>query len=95
MILLKRARRGGLASAIRADADNTETYDTPLEILGLSTRTYNALKRSGITTVGQVVEMADKDVSNIRNMGAKSVEEIIARLQEHAYRNNPDEVDSR
>jgi DNA-directed RNA polymerase subunit alpha len=69
-----------------------ETYDTPLEMLELSTRTYNALKRSGITTIGQVLEIAEKDLSNIRNMGAKSVEEIVAQLQAHGYRDNGNEL---
>jgi DNA-directed RNA polymerase subunit alpha len=69
-----------------------ETYDTPLEMLGLSTRTYNALRRSGITTIGHLLEIAEKDLSNMRNMGTKSVEEIIAQLQAHGYRDNGNEL---
>jgi DNA-directed RNA polymerase subunit alpha len=63
-----------------------ETYDTPLEMLELSTRTYNALRRSGITTIGHLLEIAEKDLSNIRNMGTKSVEEIIAQLRARGFR---------
>jgi DNA-directed RNA polymerase subunit alpha len=68
------------------------TYETPLETLELSTRTYNTLKRSGITTVGHVLEIAPTDLNGIRNMGSKSVEELLAQLQAHGFRNNDDVV---
>lgn len=51
-------------------------YQFSIDELGLSTRTYNCLKRAGINQVGQILEMDEKDLMAIRNLGRKSVEEI-------------------
>ena len=48
----------------------------PIEDLGLSVRTYNCLKRSGITKVGQVLQMDRKELLSVRNFGLKSYEEL-------------------
>jgi DNA-directed RNA polymerase subunit alpha len=69
---------GGLA--IPADI-----YDTPIEELDLSTRTYNCLKRADITKVGQVLEMDEKALLSVRNLGQKSMEEIRDKLVERGY----------
>jgi DNA-directed RNA polymerase subunit alpha len=69
---------GGLA--IPADI-----YDTPIEELDLSTRTYNCLKRADITKVGQVLEMDEKALLSVRNLGQKSMEEIRDKLIERGY----------
>jgi DNA-directed RNA polymerase subunit alpha len=69
---------GGLA--IPADI-----YDTPIEELDLSTRTYNCLKRADITKVGQVLEMDEKALLSVRNLGQKSMEEIRDKLIDRGY----------
>ena len=57
-----------------------DIYDTPIEELDLSTRTYNCLKRADITKVGQVLEMDEKALLSVRNLGQKSMEEIRDKL---------------
>lgn len=55
-------------------------YDKPIEELDLSVRSYNCLKRSGITTVGQILEMSEDDLLAVRNFGRKSLDELHERL---------------
>lgn len=60
-----------------------EQYDTPLEELDLSTRSYNSLKRAGILTLGQLIEKGRDGLPPLPGLGAKSraeVEELMARL---------------
>jgi DNA-directed RNA polymerase subunit alpha len=62
-----------------------DVYDTPIEDLDLSTRTYNCLKRADITRVGQVLQMDEKALLSVRNLGQKSMEEIRDKLIERNY----------
>jgi DNA-directed RNA polymerase subunit alpha len=62
-----------------------EVYDTPIEDLELTTRTYNSLKRADITKVGQLLQMEEKDLLAVRNLGSKSIDEIKEKLIEHQY----------
>lgn len=62
-----------------------DIYDTPIEELDLTTRTYNCLKRADITKVGQVLEMDEKALLSVRNLGQKSMEEIRDKLIERGY----------
>jgi len=66
----------------------SEIYDTPIENLDLSVRVFNSLKRTGITTVGEVLDMLEKGpeaMLSIRNFGEKSLEELQERLREKGY----------
>jgi RNA polymerase sigma factor (sigma-70 family) len=59
-----------------------------IEVLDLSLRSYNALRRAGIDTVAQVVSLLPNHIWNVKNIGQKTVEEI--RKQVHQYiSNNP------
>ena len=72
----------------------SEVYDTPIENLDLSVRVFNSLKRTGITTVGEVLDMLEKGadaILSIRNFGEKSLDELKSRLQEKGYL--PDEAE--
>jgi DNA-directed RNA polymerase subunit alpha (EC 2.7.7.6) len=68
--------------------------ETPIENLDLSVRVFNSLKRTGITTVGNVLELLEKGdeaVMSIRNFGEKSLDELRdkmlgKRLHEKRYR---------
>jgi DNA-directed RNA polymerase subunit alpha len=51
-----------------------------VEDLDLSVRSYNCLKRAGIHSVRQLVEYSENDLLNIRNFGAKSIEEVKDKL---------------
>jgi DNA-directed RNA polymerase subunit alpha len=60
-----------------------EIYETPIEQLDLSVRVFNSLKRTGITNVGEVLEMlgrGDEAMLTIRNFGAKSLTELREKL---------------
>jgi len=66
----------------------SELYDIPIEQLELSVRVFNSLKRTGITSVGEVVEMmgqGDEAMLAIRNFGDKSLTELKERLGEYGY----------
>lgn len=67
-----------------------EVYDIPIEDLELTTRTYNSLKRADITKVGQLLQMEEKDLLAVRNLGSKSIDEIKEKLVEHNYISVPE-----
>ncbi|MDE2639664.1 MAG: hypothetical protein OXI03_03675, partial [Chloroflexota bacterium] len=62
-----------------------ERYHTSIEELGLSVRSYNCLKRSGLMTVGQVLEKSDEQLLGLRNFGEKSFLEVMDRLRELGF----------
>lgn len=59
-----------------------EKYNIPLEQLNLSTRTYNSLKRGGITTLGQLLEKSREGLLSLPGFGVKSQEELEKVLKE-------------
>ncbi|PZC43576.1 MAG: DNA-directed RNA polymerase subunit alpha [Chloroflexi bacterium] len=62
-----------------------ERYNTSIEDLSLSVRAYNCLKRSGLMTVGQVLEKSDEQLLGLRNFGEKSFFEVMDRLRELGF----------
>ncbi len=56
----------------------------PIEELDFTVRSYNCLKREGVTTVGELVEKTEDDLLEIRNFGQKSIDEVKAKLEELA-----------
>ncbi len=62
-----------------------DRYNTPIEDLALSVRAYNCLKRSGLMTVGQVLEKSEDELLSLRNFGRKSYDELRDRLIDLAY----------
>ena len=64
--------------------DNTEDKVKEMNIdeLELSVRSYNCLKRAGINTVGELCNRTSEDMMKVRNLGRKSLEEVIAKLKE-------------
>ncbi|GIW13490.1 MAG: DNA-directed RNA polymerase subunit alpha [Tepidiforma sp.] len=62
-----------------------DRYNTPIEDLQLSVRAYNCLKRSGLMTVGQVLEKTEDELLGLRNFGRKSYDELRERLAELGY----------
>jgi DNA-directed RNA polymerase subunit alpha len=62
-----------------------DRYNTPIEDLALSVRAYNCLKRSGLMTVGQVLEKTEDELLALRNFGRKSYDELRDRLIELGY----------
>jgi DNA-directed RNA polymerase subunit alpha len=65
-----------------------EIYETPIEQLDLSVRVFNSLKRTGITSVGEILEMLERGedaMLTIRNFGEKSLVELKERLREKDF----------
>lgn len=63
-------------------------YDKLIEELDLSVRVFNSLKRTGITTIGDVLDMLDRGpdaMLAIRNFGEKSLDELVQKLKEKSY----------
>jgi DNA-directed RNA polymerase subunit alpha len=54
----------------------------PIEELNLTVRSYNCLKREGIHSVGELVARSEQDLLDIRNFGAKSIEEVKQKLND-------------
>lgn len=70
------------------DGRPNQLYDKPIEELDLSVRVFNSLKRTGITTIGDVLDMLERGqdaMLAIRNFGEKSLDELVEKLQEKSY----------
>ncbi len=63
----------------------SEEYNTPIEQLSLSVRTFNCLKRAGITKVGELLEYSDDELLKIKNLGQKALEEVRSQLKEMGF----------
>ena len=63
-----------------ADAFQAEQLSSPIEQLDLTVRSYNCLKREGIHTVGELISRSEADLLDIRNFGAKSIDEVKVKL---------------
>ena len=56
--------------------------DRTIEELDLSVRSYNCLKRAGINTVQELINKTPEDMMKVRNLGRKSLDEVLAKLKE-------------
>jgi DNA-directed RNA polymerase subunit alpha len=56
-----------------------------IDELGLSARSYNCLDRSDIKYIGQIAMMGQNDLKNVKNLGKKSLEEIIEKMDEYGF----------
>jgi DNA-directed RNA polymerase subunit alpha len=88
IFLFANADKAGEGTAERPSFVTTipvEQYNTPIEKLGLSSRTLNCLKRSNLNNVGQVLEIEYAALLQIRNFGERSMEELNAKLIEMGF----------
>ena len=60
----------------------TKTLETPIEEIEFSVRAYNCLKRAGINTVQDLISRKEVEVTKIRNLGKKSLKEVIDKVKE-------------
>ena len=56
--------------------------EMPIEELELSVRSFNCLKRSGISSVGDLANKTENDMMKVKNLGKKSLDEVIAKLRD-------------
>jgi DNA-directed RNA polymerase subunit alpha len=66
----------------QTEDEQTGVLAKPIEDMDLTVRSYNCLKREGVTTVGELVQKAEEDLLEIRNFGQKSIDEVKAKLEE-------------
>lgn len=74
-----------LDEIVQAEVSGQEHLDLPIEALDLSERPRNCLRRAQIQTVGELVEKSEEDLLNITNFGQKSLEEVVAKLDELGF----------
>ncbi|MGN1200672.1 MAG: DNA-directed RNA polymerase subunit alpha [Candidatus Caccovivens sp.] len=65
--------------------------ELPIEEMDLSVRSYNCLKRAGINTIQDLLKKSKSDMFKVRNLGAKSVEEVIQKLESYGFSLRKDE----
>jgi len=63
-----------------AETNHIAAFGMPIEDLDLTVRSYNCLKREGVHTVGELVGRSEADLLDIRNFGAKSIDEVKIKL---------------
>lgn len=66
----------------QANQMNDSTFEKTIEELDFSVRTYNCLKRAGINVIGDLVARSESDMMKVRNLGKKSLDEVIQKLEE-------------
>jgi DNA-directed RNA polymerase subunit alpha len=66
----------------KPEDDKGKVLDMSIDELELSVRSYNCLKRAGINTVEELTNKTSDDMMKVRNLGRKSLEEVLAKLKE-------------
>ena len=72
---------GGIMAEKKVDTI-TKTLETPIEEIEFSVRAYNCLKRAGVNTVQDLINKKEVEVTKIRNLGKKSLKEVIDKVKE-------------
>lgn len=67
------------------EQDKEKVLEMTIEELDLSVRSFNCLKRAGINTVGDLVSKSEEDMMKVRNLGRKSLEEVIWKMKSLGY----------
>lgn len=74
---------GSVEVMVVKDTDsNKQTLEMTVEELDLSVRSFNCLKRANIHKVGDLIEKTEDDMMKVRNLGKKSLDEVIAKLSQ-------------
>ena len=76
-----------MGERVLVDVDKNDKIKTllqkPIEELELSVRSFNCLKRANIMTLGDLTQKTEEDMIKVRNLGRKSLDEVIAKLAEN------------
>ena len=75
----------------KEDNEKEKVLEMNIDELELSVRSYNCLKRAGINTVEELTNRTSEDMMKVRNLGRKSLEEVLAKLKELGLQLNPNE----
>lgn len=66
----------------REEKVSNKKFEKKIEELDLSVRSYNCLKRAGINTVGDLTQKTEEEMMRVRNLGRKSLKEVVQKLRE-------------
>ena len=81
---------------VEKDDDGKEkVLEMTIEELDLSVRSFNCLKRAGINTVEDLISKSEEDMMKVRNLGRKSLDEVVAKLQSLGFSLSHDEESRR
>jgi DNA-directed RNA polymerase subunit alpha len=66
----------------KEEEEKDKVLEMTIEELDLSVRSYNCLKRAGINSVEELTQKTEEDMIKVRNLGRKSLEEVVQKLNE-------------
>ena len=75
----------------KEDTGKEKVLEMTIEELDLSVRAFNCLKRAGVNTVNDLINKSPEEMMKVRNLGKKSLEEVISKLQSLGFDLNKDE----
>ena len=76
----------------KEESEKEKVLEMNIDELELSVRSYNCLKRAGINTVEELTNKTSEDMMKVRNLGRKSLEEVIAKLNSFGFTLKKDEI---
>ena len=79
------AYAGDSIMVVTSGDDRGKVLEMTIEELDLSVRSFNCLKRAGINTVEDLISKTEEDMMKVRNLGRKSLEEVINKLESLGY----------
>ena len=80
LVDLSEGQYSGEIMVEKGDMGKEKVLEMTIEELDLSVRSFNCLKRAGINTVEDLINKSEEDMMKVRNLGRKSLEEVIAKL---------------
>lgn len=75
----------------KSDQNKEHILEMTLEELDLSVRSFNCLKRAGVVTVEDLIKLSEEDMMKVRNLGRKSLEEVIHKIESLGFKLNKSE----
>lgn len=72
-----------LSCNVYNESFSVESIEVPLDELGFTVGTYNCLKRAGIFSLGEICKKTMEDMTHVRNLGRKRLEEVLSKLEEY------------
>lgn len=75
----------------KEDTGKDKVLEMTIEELDLSVRAFNCLKRAGVNSVGDLINKSPEEMMKVRNLGKKSLEEVIGKLEALGFKLNDDE----
>lgn len=65
----------------KEEDSQTKVLEMPIEEMDLSVRSYNCLKRANINTIQELIQKTESDLSKVKNLGKRSLEEVVEKLK--------------